>query len=79
MQDKRVRPGVTDVYVHDESGNPVLRIAAARNGSLTDWLSSVAKWLREMVGPRRIVLASTAAGRSRNSWRPSRQVRRSDL
>ena len=43
MQDKRVRPGVTDVYVHDETGNPVLRLADATNSSLTTWLSSVAK------------------------------------
>ena len=34
MQDKRVRPGVTDVYVHDEVGNPVLRVADATNGEV---------------------------------------------
>jgi hypothetical protein len=63
MQDKRVRPGVTDVYVHDEAGNPVLRIADATNGSLTTWLASVAKLLREMVGPdARIVLAFDRGG-----------------
>jgi hypothetical protein len=63
MQDKRVRPGVTDVYVHDEAGNPVLRVADAANGSLTKWLSWVAKTLREMVGPEaRIVLAFDRGG-----------------
>jgi hypothetical protein len=63
MQDKRVRPGVTDVYVHDESGNPVLRLADATNGSLTTWLSVVAKLLREMVGPEaRIVLGFDRGG-----------------
>ena len=63
MQDKRVRPGVTDVYVHDETGNPVLRLADATNSSLTTWLSSVAKLLREMVGPEaRIVLAFDRGG-----------------
>lgn len=63
MQDKRVRPGVTDVYVHDEGGNPVLRLADTTNGSLTAWLSSVAKLLRDMVGPEaRIVLAFDRGG-----------------
>jgi hypothetical protein len=63
MQDKRVRPGVTDVYVHDEGGNPVLRLADATNGSLTTWLSTVAKLLREMVGPEaRIVLGFDRGG-----------------
>jgi hypothetical protein len=63
MQDKRVRPGVTDVYVHDEAGNPVLRVADATNGSLTKWLPPVAKLLREMVGDEaRIVLAFDRGG-----------------
>ena len=63
MQDKRVRPGVTDVYVHDEGGNPVLRLADTNNGSLTTWLSSVAKLLRDMVGPEaRIMLAFDRGG-----------------
>jgi hypothetical protein len=63
MQDKRVRPGVTDVYVHDETGNPVLRVADATNGSLTKWLSWVAKTLQEMVGAEaRIVLAFDRGG-----------------
>jgi hypothetical protein len=63
MQDKRVRPGVTDVYVHDEAGNPVLRVADSTNGSLTMWLSWVAKTLREMVGPdARVVLAFDRGG-----------------
>jgi hypothetical protein len=63
MQDKRVRPGVTDVYVHDETGNPVLRLSDVTNGSLTTWLSVVAKLLREMVGPEpRIVLGFDRGG-----------------
>ena len=63
MQDKRARPGITDVYVHDEAGNPVLRLADVTNGSLTDWLSAVAKLLRDMVGPEpRLVLAFDRGG-----------------
>ena len=63
MQDKRVRPGVTDVYVHDEVGNPVLRLSDVTNGSLTNWLSAVARLLREMVGAEpRIVLAFDRGG-----------------
>ena len=58
-----MRPGVTDVYVHDEAGNPVLRLSDVANGSLTTWLSSVAKLLREMVGAEpRIVLAFDRGG-----------------
>jgi len=63
MQDKRARPGITDVYVHDEAGNPVLRLSDVANGSLTAWLSSVAKLLRDMVGAEpRIVLAFDRGG-----------------
>ena len=72
MQDKRVRPGVTDVYVHDEGGNPVLRLADAANGSLTTWLPIVAKLLREMVGPEaRIVLGFDRGGAFPSSSRRS--------
>ena len=63
MQDKRVRPGVTDAYVHDEAGNPVLRVADAANGSLTTWLPPIAKLLRDMLGPEpRILLAFDRGG-----------------
>jgi hypothetical protein len=63
MQDKRVRPGVTDAYVHDEVGNPVLRVADAENGSLSTWLPRIAKLLRDMVGKEpRIVLAFDRGG-----------------
>jgi hypothetical protein len=49
--------------VHDEAGNPVLRVSDVANGSLTTWLSSVAKLLRDMLGPEpRIVLAFDRGG-----------------
>jgi hypothetical protein len=63
MQDKRVLPGTTDYYVHDEDGRPVLRIPAWSNDSLTTWLSPIAVLFREALGERqRILLAFDRAG-----------------
>ena len=50
MQDKRARPGVSDYYVHDEEGRPLLRMDDPSNGTLTDWLHPMAKLLREALG-----------------------------
>ncbi|MFI5297140.1 MAG: putative transposase [Polyangiales bacterium] len=46
MQDRSVVAGVTDYYVHDESGCPLWREAVAHHGSLTDKLRSIAAHLR---------------------------------
>lgn len=63
MQDKHVVPGVTDYYVHDVDGRPLLRIAAPHHGSLTSFLTPIAQILRELVGPEpRILLAFDRAG-----------------
>lgn len=63
MQDKRVRPGITDYYVHDEDGRPVLRIDVPSHDSLTDWLSPIAERLRTTLGPDvKIILAFDRAG-----------------
>jgi len=63
MQDKRVLPGVTDYYVHDEDGRPVLRIAVASHDSLTEWLPRIAKVLREALGQEtKILLAFDRGG-----------------
>jgi hypothetical protein len=63
MQDKRVRPGITDYYVHDEDGRPVLRIDVPSHDSLTDWLSPIAERLRRALGPDvKILLAFDRAG-----------------
>lgn len=63
MQDKRVRPGITDYYVHDEDGRPVLRIDVPSHDSLTDWLSPIAERLRLALGPDvKILLAFDRAG-----------------
>lgn len=56
MQDKRTRPGVSDFYVHDEEGRPLVRIDDPSNGTLTDWLHPLAKLLAEALGGETKVL-----------------------
>lgn len=56
MQEKRVLPGTTDYYVHDEDGRPVLRIAVPSHDSLTDWLPRIARVLREALGEKVTIL-----------------------
>jgi hypothetical protein len=63
MQDKRVRPGISEYYVHDEDGRPVLRIDVPSHDSLTSWLSPIARRLRGVLGPEvKILLAFDRAG-----------------
>ena len=63
MQDKRVRPGATDYYVHDEDGRPVLRVDVPSHDSLTQWLGPIAQRLRDGLGEeQRILLAFDRAG-----------------
>lgn len=50
MQDKRVRPGVSDYYVHDEDGRPLFRIDVASHGSLPLWMMPIVNQLRAIVG-----------------------------
>jgi transposase-like protein len=50
MQDKHVRPGVTDYYVHDEDGRPLFRIDVASHDSLPIWLMPIVNQLRAVVG-----------------------------
>jgi hypothetical protein len=63
MQDKRVRPGITDYYVHDEDGRPLFRVDVTSHGSLTQWLAPIAALLRRVVGQdERVLLAFDRAG-----------------
>ncbi len=63
MQDKRVRPGNTDYYVHDECGRPMFRVDVPSHDSLTQWLMPIARLLRRAAGPReRVLLAFDRAG-----------------
>lgn len=63
MQDRRVLPGTTDYYVHDEDGRPVLRVDVPSHDTLGEWLVPIAKRLRESLGAdERILLAFDRAG-----------------
>jgi hypothetical protein len=63
MQDKHVVAGVTDYYVHDVDGRPILRLAVPHHGSLTSFLSPIAQMLRALIGTeQRILLAFDRAG-----------------
>jgi len=58
MQDKRVLPGVSDYYIHDEDGRPLFRIDVPSHDSLSQLLMPIATRLREALGPdERILLA----------------------
>lgn len=63
MQDKRVLPGATDYYVHDEDGRPVMRRCVPSHDSLTQHLDSIAEDLRDALGEKqRILLGVDRAG-----------------
>lgn len=63
MQDKRVRPGTCDYYVHDEDGRPLFRVDVPMHGALGDWLKPIAALLRENLGDKqRILLAFDRGG-----------------
>lgn len=63
MQDKRVLPGVSDYYVHDEDGRPVFRIDTPSHDSLCQWLMPIVTRLRAGLGAEeRILLVFDRAG-----------------
>lgn len=63
MQDRRVLPGTSDYYVHDEDGRPVLRVAITAHDSLATWLPPLAKRIREALDEdETILLAFDRAG-----------------
>lgn len=63
MQDRRVLPGTSDYYLHDEDGRPVLRIAVPSHDSLPALLPKLSAKLREALGAdERILLAFDRAG-----------------
>ena len=63
MQDRRVLPGISDYYIHDEDGRPLFRIDVPSHDSLSQWLMPIATRLRDALGPdERILLAFDRAG-----------------
>jgi hypothetical protein len=50
MQEKRVVPGVTDYYVHDCMGRPLLRMDSPEHAPLVDVLRPIAGFLRSQIG-----------------------------
>jgi hypothetical protein len=47
MQDKRVRPGSSDYWVHDQDGRPLLRVNSPSHESMTERLRPIARLLRD--------------------------------
>jgi Transposase DDE domain len=63
MQDKRVRPGITDYYVHDEDGRPLLRVDVPSHDSLPFWMMHIVTHLRSIVGADdRVLMAFDRGG-----------------
>lgn len=63
MQDKRVLPGTSDYYVHDEDGRVIRHLVAPAHGSLTHFLTPICEHLRLALGPdEKICLAFDRAG-----------------
>jgi hypothetical protein len=63
MQGRRVLPGTTDYYVHDEDGRPMFRIDVPSHDSLAQWLPRIGARLREALGDdERILLAFDRGG-----------------
>jgi hypothetical protein len=47
MQDKRVRPGTSDYWVHDQDGRPLLRMHSPSHEPMTERLRPIARLLRD--------------------------------
>jgi hypothetical protein len=63
MQDKRVKAGATDYYVHDEDGRAVFRVDVPANDPLTEWLTPITRFLRAGLGrDQRVLVAFDRAG-----------------
>jgi hypothetical protein len=58
MQDKRVLPGASDYYVHDEDGRVIRHVVAPAHGSLTQFLTPICEHLRLALGPEEAILVA---------------------
>lgn len=62
MQEKRVLPGTTDYYVHDENGTPMFRVPVTSHDHLTEWLLPIGEQLRNALGPDEKILVAFDRG-----------------
>ncbi len=62
MQAKRVLPGTTDYYVHDEDGRPMFRVPVPSHDHLTEWLLPLGQRLRKALGPDETILLAFDRG-----------------
>lgn len=62
MQERRVVPGMSDYYVHDVDGRPILRKVAPDHASLTSVLTSIAELLQLALPDDTILLVFDRAG-----------------
>lgn len=61
---RRVLPGTTDYYIHDEDGRPTFRIDVPSHDSLSQWLMPIGTPARCARADERILLALDRAGSS---------------
>lgn len=62
MQDRRVRPGCTDYYLHDEDGRPLFRVDVPSHDSLPIWMLNIVVHVRAMLGEKEAVLLAFDRG-----------------
>jgi hypothetical protein len=62
MQDRRVRPGCTDYYLHDEDGRPLFRVDVPSHDSLPVWMLNIVVNLRAMLGEAEPILLAFDRG-----------------
>ena len=63
MKEKRAVPGVTDYYVHDCMGRPLLRMDSPEHASLVDVLRPIATFLHSQIGTEaKLLLVFDRAG-----------------
>lgn len=62
MQDKRVREGTHDYYLHDEDGRPLFRVDVPMHGTLGVWMKPITEMLRKYLGSEQRILVAFDRG-----------------
>jgi hypothetical protein len=75
MQDRRVRPGVSDYYVHDADGRPLFRIDVPSHDSLAMWMMPIVNQSFALSSARTIACSSLSIAVARIRNRSPRCVR----